>query len=145
MSTPPRCVGTCKDGSQCGRRVIDGSHPPLCHLHRAKPNLSPIIPPPDAEVDEIKLLKQLTRSTDPRVKLRAVDLLITLRRKDEKGCERCAEAAEKDRVRADIVSRMTDAQIAEVCALKKQFFAIFEAAKTQPVDASERTPGANYV
>lgn len=138
MNLAPRCVGVCKDNTQCGRRVIDGSQPPLCHLHRANPNLSPIIPPPDADVDEIKLLRQLTRSTDPRVKLRAVDLLITLRRKDEKGCERCAERAEKDRARADCVARMTDAQIAVVRALTKQAFVIFDIATTQPyVDGAE--------
>jgi hypothetical protein len=30
----PRCVMRAKDGSQCSRRVSDGSVPPVCHLHR---------------------------------------------------------------------------------------------------------------
>ena len=28
------CVARCRDGSPCGRRVTDGSNPPICHLHK---------------------------------------------------------------------------------------------------------------
>ena len=130
----PRCIGTCRDGSRCSRRVKDAENPqaPLCHLHRANPNLSPIIPPVDADVDAIKLLNQLTRSTDPRVKMRAVDLLIQLRKKEEKECERCAERAASARASEDAVARMTDAQIAEIHAMSKRFHAIKDLALTQP-------------
>ena len=111
---------------------------PLCHLHRVNPNLSPIIPPVE-DVDAIKLLGQLTKSTDPRVKLRAVDLLISLRKKDEKECERCAARAAEQRISEDVTARMTDAQIAEMHEMGKRFRAIKELALTQPIHSKELT------
>ena len=142
MALLPRCIGRCRDGSQCSRRVMDAENPqaPLCHLHRANPNLSPIIPPADADVDAIKLLKQLTRSTDPRVKLRAVDLLISLQEKDEKDCERCARLRDESAVSHDAWRRLTDEQMQELGAMFKRFKELKALALTQPIH-----PGAHYV
>src|SRR5688500_2452990 len=73
----PRCSSVTRDGSQCGRRVADGSNPPVCSVHQGKVT-SPIIAD---EIDEIKILKRLARDTNPQVRLRAVDLLLDLKRK----------------------------------------------------------------
>src|SRR5688500_4190035 len=76
----PRCTSvTVKDGSQCGRRVADGSNPPVCSVHQGK-TTSPLIPPAN-EIDEIKILMKLARDSVPRVRLRAVDLLLDLKAK----------------------------------------------------------------
>ena len=74
----PRCVSVCRDGTQCGRRVTDGSNPPVCHIHAGR-SKSPII---SDEVDEVKILKRLARDANPQVRLRAVDLLLSLKEKD---------------------------------------------------------------
>jgi hypothetical protein len=132
MTLLPRCLGRCRDGSQCSRRVTDGSHPPMCHLHNGTPSASPIIPPPD-EVDEMKILRRLAKDPTPQIRLRAVDLLISLRQKEEKGCERCAAELAAARERADAIERMTDAQIAEARALINQAKAIVANAKNQPI------------
>jgi hypothetical protein len=79
----PRCSGVTSDGTQCGRRVADGSNPPLCHIHAAiarGQSHSPLMDSGD-EIDEVKILKRLARSKDDRVKLRAVDLLLEVKRR----------------------------------------------------------------
>jgi hypothetical protein len=139
MNIAPRCVGACKDNTQCGRRVVDGSQPPLCHLHRANPNLSPIIPPSD-DVDEMKTLKRLANDRNPQIRLRAVDLLISLRKKDEKECEQCARRREESAIAADAWRRATDEQMQELGAMFKRLKELKALAATQPIQ-----PGANYV
>lgn len=89
----PRCVGMTRDGSQCGRRVPDGSNPPQCHLHRPNPNLSPIIPDPGESVDALKILRRLAKDKDARVRLRAVDLLLSLKDHENKAADACARCA----------------------------------------------------
>jgi hypothetical protein len=85
----PRCTALTVDGSQCGRRVADGSNPPICHVHKAvAQGTSHSAMTEPATFDGLKELRRLTRSTDDRVRLRAVDLLIELERK---------EAAKRDR------------------------------------------------
>lgn len=117
----PRCVARTRDGSQCGRRVADGSNPPVCHLHNGSP--PPAIIPDD--VDEMKILRKLTRDSNPQVRLRAVDLLISLKQKQEKGCRQCTDRAAKEAATEDMLHRLTIEQrtrlrelIAEVNAIK---------------------------
>jgi hypothetical protein len=72
---------TAKDGSQCSRRVSDGSTPPVCHIHRAQQqgtSVSPLTQPVD--LDE-------TRSSDERIRLRAAELIIELNAKNKKPQE----------------------------------------------------------
>jgi hypothetical protein len=123
--------------------VADGSNPPICFIH-AKGSQSPIIPPPE-QIDELKVLKQLARNSDPRIRLRAVDLLISLRTKDEKGCARCAEhQAQDDEARA-VAARANDDQSAQLRVLMAEARALIAVILAQPatreVDvASEPTP-----
>ena len=134
MNILPRCVGACRDNTQCSRRVKDGSNPPLCHLHRANPALSPIIPQAD-DLDELKLLRRLAHDRDSRVRLRAVDLLIKIRDRAERDndCPRCAARQADARQRADVFRRLTDAQKEEGHALLKRWQDIKAAAATQPI------------
>lgn len=76
-----RCMANAKDGTRCGRWVTDGSNPSLCHKH--KPNAPAVgIIPPDEAIDEVKILRKLARDANPQVRLRAVDLLLSLKSKD---------------------------------------------------------------
>jgi hypothetical protein len=140
MALLPRCIGRCRDGSQCSRRVVNAANPqaPLCHLHDGRDPVSPIIPPPD-EVDEMKILKRLARSSDQRISLRAVDLLLTLQQKEDKKDDQCPRCATR-RESADVYRRFTDEQMEESRALFQRWHAIKTAALTQPIH-----PGADYV
>lgn len=128
MNILPRCVGVCRDNTQCSRRVVDGSNPPTCHLHRAKPNLSPIIPPPD-EVDAMKILRRLAHDRDARVRLRAVDLLIRQKTEKDATCPRC-ELLRRD---ANYMDQLTKEQRAEIYLIVQRLKAIKAMALTQPV------------
>jgi hypothetical protein len=75
-----RCMATTKDGSRCGRYVTDGSIPAICHKHRPDAPAVGVIPPDD-QIDEVKILKKLARDANPQVRLRAVDLLLSLKAK----------------------------------------------------------------
>lgn len=70
-----------KSGSRCGRWVTDGSLPALCHKHKPNAPAVGIIPPEEA-IDEVKILRKLARDANPQVRLRAVDLLLSLKSKD---------------------------------------------------------------
>jgi hypothetical protein len=76
-----RCMANAKDGTRCGRWVTDGSNPALCHKHRSNAPTVGVIPPDD-EIDEVKILKKLARDANPQVRLRAVDLLLSLKSKE---------------------------------------------------------------
>jgi hypothetical protein len=140
--TFPRCIGTCRDGSRCGRRVKDAANPqaPLCHLHDGRGPVSPVIP--NFEEGEgttpLALLRRLTRDRDSRVKIRALDLLLKNeeRARAKDACPRCASRA----VDADVYRRFTDEQMEEARALFQRWQAIKAAAATQPIH-----PGADYV
>ena len=66
----PRCVSTCRDGSQCGRRVTDGSTPPVCHIH-AKRSTSPLTQP--VERTPLEIIQKLMSDRDPAIRLRAAN------------------------------------------------------------------------
>lgn len=80
----PRCVFTNRDGTQCARRVKDGSNPAICHLHSGGQQV---------DVDDYDLAQRLARNKDPRVQLRALDLLRDIRRE---RLEQAKEAAERE-------------------------------------------------
>ena len=70
-----RCIAKCRDGSPCGRMAPADTQ--ICSVH-SETLKSPIIP---SEVDELVILKKLARSSNEQIKLRAVDLLLSLRAK----------------------------------------------------------------
>jgi hypothetical protein len=110
----PRCSGACNDRTICGRRVIDGSQPPLCHLHQAKArgeSLSPIIPPLD-DVNPLRRLKRLARSSNEQVALRAAELLLKL---DERTPEPASKSDGLD------IEKLTGEERAELLALVDQY------------------------
>jgi hypothetical protein len=107
----PRCTCVTRDGTQCGRRVTDGSNPPICHIH-ARGTSSPLIPPPD-EIDEIKILKRLARDSNPQVRLKAVDLLLDLKAKGEAAP---SEAEQTDR----FLDALTEEESARLDAILEQ-------------------------
>jgi hypothetical protein len=81
----PRCSGVTSDRSQCGRRVADGSNPPLCHIHAAiaRGQAANALTDTGDDFDEIKALKRLARSSNEQIKLRAIDLLLERKRKQK--------------------------------------------------------------
>ena len=106
----PRCEGICRDGTRCGRRVRDGV---LCKMHDGGPHPSPMIRAQQeaiADEDEMTTLRKLAKDRDARVRLRAVDLLISLRNKEVKKCAACA--ARRNEIA--YAQHLSDAQIAEV-------------------------------
>jgi hypothetical protein len=84
-------------------------------------------------VDEMKILKRLARDANPQVRLRAVDLLISLRKDEKRACERCAADAEKSRDLDDELSRTTKEQREQLYSLLAQVKTLRAVARTQPV------------
>lgn len=75
-----------KSGTQCGRWVTDGSMPAICHKHKPNAPAVGVIPPDDA-IDPVKILQKLAKDANPQVRLRAVDLLLSLKPSQEvKSC-----------------------------------------------------------
>lgn len=102
MTKGQRCMANTKSGSRCGRWVTDGLLPALCHKH--KPNAPAVgVIPPDDQIDEVKILKKLARDANPQVRLRAVDLLLSLKAKTTDQHE---PAVDIKRLTADERSRL---------------------------------------
>jgi hypothetical protein len=102
--------------------VTDSSQPPICHIH-ARPHASPIIPPPD-QIDEMKILQKLARDSDPRVRLRAVDLLIDLKAKAKIDPDkRAADESDNflDELTSDELARL-DALLASLRDFKEEIY-----------------------
>jgi len=124
----PRCVGTTRDGSQCGRRASDDTIPALCHIHRALAN-GQHAPLTEPVFDPLNDLRKLARSSDERVRLRAIDLLIELERKAAE--RRDAKSASGDGPTGTVIlAAMTDkerARVRHLCAqLREIQGAVFE-------------------
>jgi hypothetical protein len=100
--------------------VTDGSNPPICHIHTgraggiAQPN----------ELDEIKILQKLARDSDPRVRLRAVDLLIDLKAKAKTEPAKQDDSYEEffDALTEDELARFDDL-LGQIKALKETVYA----------------------
>jgi hypothetical protein len=84
------CVMKCADGSPCGRRVTDGSLPPICHLHRAvaagNPHNGGTTNPP-RDLDPLDVLRRDLRASEASVRVRAATELLAeeRRRRDERA------------------------------------------------------------
>lgn len=78
-----RCIATTRDGSRCGRMAPADTQ--ICSAHSRQP--SGCIPPSD-QIDEIAILKKLARDSNPQVRLRAVDLLLSLKDKGQDEARR---------------------------------------------------------
>jgi hypothetical protein len=105
----PRCTCVTKDGSTCGRRVSDGSNPPVCHIHRAHQQgrtVSPLTEPID--IDEEKILRRLMRDADPSIRLRAVTAWIEFKGKVEKECPRCEARRDDERLNSVLIAALVD-------------------------------------
>jgi hypothetical protein len=102
-----RCIKTTRDGSRCGRMAPADTQ--ICAVHTGVAR-SPVIPP-DGEIDEIAILKKLAKDTNPQVRLRAVDLLLSLKSK-------ASSEARDDRQRTPFaVSELTDDERTTLSAL----------------------------
>jgi hypothetical protein len=112
----PRCSGVTTDNTQCGRRVADGSNPPLCHIHAAISRGQAVSPLTDTgdEIDEVKILKRLARDSNPQVRLRAVDLLLEVKRKNR---DRADEKAATGPTMRDFLLVLTPSEREEVADL----------------------------
>ena len=126
----PRCVSRTAAGDQCGRRVADGSNPPVCHVHAR--GVSGIAVAPD-EFDGEKQLRKLARSSNEQVALRATDLLMTMQRQAASGdCDACRANAERSAESNDILERCTNKQLDEMRSLLARIREIQHIARTQP-------------
>jgi hypothetical protein len=115
-----RCQVFNRDGKQCARNVVDGSG--MCHIHAATmkgKSISPII---QTDIDELSILKRLTRDADPRVRLRAVEAL--LKERDRQGCEACAAREARSADLDFVVTHATEDQKSALRELIKQINAL---------------------
>lgn len=92
MKSLPRCVCNTRDGTQCGRRVSDGSNPPICHLHRAQQegkSVSPLTAP--SVFDPEATLRKIAANAKHSHQVQALRLLL-----DRQGCPACAARADSE-------------------------------------------------
>lgn len=111
----PICTCLTKDGSRCGRRVSDGSNPPICHVHRAQQAGKPVgaLTEPAPFDAERKLLKIAANDRHPQ-QLQALKLL-----RERTECARCAANADADKERSAFFASLNHddkARLAEVIA-----------------------------
>lgn len=109
----PRCVARCADGSQCGRRVKDGTLS-VCHIHQRQaaglPQAGQLFAPQHDTDDPLVLLRRLMKDKDPTVRLRAIDQILKLEEK------RKVDTSDRDEVAniPDAMRRLTFAQRIEL-------------------------------
>ncbi len=120
----PRCSMLCKDGTQCGRRVSDGSNPPVCHVHQQVAAGEPVGALTEPVIDEMKILKRLTSDANPQVRLRAVDLLLNWQHK-QRNCPTCAARSERDKEIAEQMAATSDEDIHRAGTLISELRAMF--------------------
>lgn len=122
----PICTCLTKDGSRCGRRVSDGSNPPVCHVHRAQQAGKPVgaLTEPAPFDAERKLLKIAANDRHPQ-QLQALKLL-----RERNNCEACAARANEGNVAATLIRYANDEQRsalstvwASYCAIKDDILA----------------------
>ena len=118
----PRCVCPTRDGSPCGRRVGDGSIPPVCHIHRlqaeGKGN-SPIIPSVSDEPEAI--LKRLMKDPDPAIRLRAVTSFLDRVDKKIFQCEVCLRNEHASQSRLAFIEALTPGEFVEYGEILDRF------------------------
>lgn len=152
----PRCSCACKDGSQCGRRVTDGSQPPICHVHRAQINgtsISPLtIPFAATTVDREAMYQTLMRDPDSSIRLRALEAFEKREERLTKGCATCAERATHAADIQDFIARCDLAQaerldfiFAQYEDLKREVFGLPEPAATAAVPIADPTEGGRFI
>lgn len=123
----PRCSCTTKDGTQCGRRVKDGSQPPVCSVHRDQQkrqgqaganHFAPV------ERTPLEIIKKLMRDSDPAIRLRAVEMF-------QKYEERLAD---KPSLKTDdLLHRATPDQLSALRVLLDQLTAWKSTVAQQPL------------
>lgn len=118
MRKSVRCVATNNsDGTRCGRRARPGSNPQLCSMHDGSV-ISPVMPDP-AWFNEMDILRKLSKDKDPRVRLRACDLLLS-RADKETECIACAARSERETKHAQFIETATYEQVEQVRDLVNQ-------------------------
>jgi hypothetical protein len=131
----PRCSCVCADGSQCGRTVVDGSQPPICHIHRSvaagNPHNGGTTNPRKARTPE-EVIELLMHSKDESIRLRAADAYLK-RQEAQRDCLACKSRQEGERDNTSAIQRLTYAQRSEVKELIALVGQIVDLAKTQPM------------
>jgi hypothetical protein len=123
----PRCSCVTKDGTQCGRRVADGSQPPVCSAHAR--HTSPLTQRVERTPEEI--LRKLMSDRDPSIRLRAVTEWIDYQRKQTIGCPRCEQRNEAERLTTAFIAAWTDDEREAVAELLRQVRAVKETIYTR--------------
>lgn len=145
----PRCAAVTRDGSPCGRRVKDGSQPPLCHLHKPGATVPNTFQP--AERSPLEIIQKLMNDSDPSIRLRAVDMY--QKYEEKKGCATCAARESESQNNDDLFGRATPAQLVEFGALVAEckatyakFNALRNLVRAQPLrDFDPETPPPHVI
>ena len=123
----PRCMGSTKDGTQCGHRVRDGSQPPLCDAHNGSAPKGIIAYQAAAvEPDLMQLLKDLTKSRDKSIQMRAIELLLKREEVQQSTCAVCEERVDNEAWFRRFVKTLTPEEDAAFEALYAQHDALTE-------------------
>lgn len=143
----PRCTMRTRNGTACGRRVSDGSIPPICHIHRGtNGGIAVAASEPD---DLLGQARRMLKDKDATVRLRAIDLCLKLQERAEKRCGICADRAEQDRELAALIDRLSDDERARALSLileLKKCLGTYQAPNVaEPVEVTPTTSPADVV
>lgn len=114
-----RCVATCADGSRCAKAARRGSNPALCAFHDGSTQSAVVMP--DDQIDEVKILRKLARDRNPQVRLRAVDLLLSIKKEQPRDPRSDADAFIKA-LSSDERSELTEL-LGQLRAFKERIYA----------------------
>ena len=140
MKRYPNCSCACAEGSPCGRRVTDGSQPPVCHIHRAQLNNGsvgvPFQPKPVVKLTPLEVVTKLMDDPDSSVRLRACDLLM----KFDATCTVCVARARKQADIDALVDRASDEDRDALRDLMRQVAAVKLRIRNGPARVDEPDP-----
>ena len=131
----PNCSCVTRNGSPCGRKVTDGSQPPVCHVHRLAAQGKSVSPLTQAApFDPVAKMKKIAMNDRHPQQLQALKEL------RESGCVACAA---RQRASADldlVIARATEEQRTEMRGLLKRLAAIKDVVRGQPLPVVSAVP-----
>jgi len=115
--------------------VVDGSQPPVCHIHKAvaagDPHNGGAVNARKARTPE-EVIELLMSSKDESIRLRAADAYLK-RQEAQRDCVACKSRAEREASNASAIQRLTYEQRCQVRELTQTVRDILDSARAQPL------------
>lgn len=130
MRLSPKCSGVKSDGTQCSRKVTDGSQPPTCHLHRPNAVLTGVAAASDTDDLQV-LLRRLTKDHDKAIRLRAIEAILKWEERQSTACAACTARSKEERQTTALIDGLSDEERTSLLAALATLRAVRETIYTR--------------